>query len=137
MNSIISQNNKVILFFNTAKDFRDWLALNHNKEAGATVGFYNVKSEKKAMTYAEAVDIAICYGWIDSVRHKIDSDSYCNRFTPRKTVNNWSLLNIKKVQELTAKGLMTDAGLKVYQPSDKSLQEYEDWLETYLTCPTS
>jgi uncharacterized protein YdeI (YjbR/CyaY-like superfamily) len=132
MNTIIN-NNKTILFFNTTNDFRVWLSQNHDKEAGATIGYYNVKSGKKAMTYSESVDVAICYGWIDSVRHKIDADSYCNRFTPRKTMNNWSLLNIKKVQELTSKGLMTEAGLRVYKPTYKSLQEYEDWLEKYLT----
>jgi uncharacterized protein YdeI (YjbR/CyaY-like superfamily) len=121
----INHNGKTILFFSSANDFRDWLSQNYNKELSVTIGYYNVKSKKSAMTYSESVDVAICYGWIDSVRHKIDNDSYCNRFTPRKSVNKWSLVNIRKVHELSAKGLMTDAGFQVYKPTNESLQEYQ------------
>lgn len=106
-----------VVFFETAEDFRGWLKENHDKSKGITVGYYNVRSKKKSMTYPESIDQALCFGWIDSVRHKLDDESYSNRFTPRKNVRNWSDVNIKKMERLIAEGLMTPAGLKVYKPT--------------------
>lgn len=96
-----------VVFFETAGDFRVWLEENHDKSKGITVGYYNVRSKRKSMTYPESVDQALCFGWIDSVRHKLDDESYSNRFTPRKNVRNWSDVNIKKMERLIAEGLMT------------------------------
>ena len=102
-------------FFSTAEDFRQWLEPNHDKETELIVGFYNVKSGKQSMTWSEAVDQALCFGWIDGVRRKIDDESYSNRFTPRRASSNWSAVNIKKVEELTAKGLMMPSGIAAFE----------------------
>lgn len=102
-------------FFPTQTDFRQWLEENHGKETEIIVGYYNVKSVKKCMTWSESVDQALCFGWIDGVRRKIDEESYCNRFTPRKPNSNWSAVNIEKVEELTAKGLMKTAGIAAFE----------------------
>ena len=102
-------------FFATQEDFRRWLEENHEKESELIVGFYNVKSGKQSMTWSEAVDQALCFGWIDGVRRKVDDESYSNRFTPRRASSNWSAVNIKKVEELTEKGLMMPAGIAAFE----------------------
>lgn len=102
-------------FFADQSDFRRWLEENHAKETEIVVGFYNIKSGKKAMTWNEAVDQALCFGWIDGVRRKVDEESYSNRFTPRRANSNWSAVNIKKVAELTAQGLMMPAGIAAFE----------------------
>ena len=103
------------IFFPDQNDFRLWLGDNHETAAEIIVGFYNIKSGKGGMTWSEAVDQALCFGWIDSVRQKIDDESYCNRFTPRRPNSNWSTVNIKKVEELTANGLMRAAGIAAFE----------------------
>lgn len=102
-------------FFPTQEDFRRWLEENHEKETEIVVGFYNIKSGKQTFTWSEAVDQALCFGWIDGVRRKVDDESYSNRFTPRRANSNWSAVNIKKVEELTAKGLMKPAGIAAFE----------------------
>ena len=67
------------------------------------------------MTWSQSVDVALCFGWIDGVRRSIDNDSYCNRFTPRRPTSNWSTINIKKVEELSSRGLMHPAGLAAFK----------------------
>jgi uncharacterized protein YdeI (YjbR/CyaY-like superfamily) len=98
-------------FFATQSGFRKWLEKNHDKASELFVGFYKVSSGKPSMTWAESVDQAICFGWIDGVRKSIDNDSYFIRFTPRKPTSIWSAINIKKVGELSKQGLMHPAGL--------------------------
>lgn len=78
------------------------------------VGFYKVDSGKPSMTWPQSVDQALCFGWIDGIRKSIDSESYCIRFSPRKSTSNWSTINIRKVEELTKAGLMKPAGLEVF-----------------------
>jgi uncharacterized protein YdeI (YjbR/CyaY-like superfamily) len=102
-------------FFAKPSEFRTWLKKNHNKETEVIVGFYKVGIGKPSITWSEAVDQALCFGWIDGVRRSIDKDSYCNRFTPRRPGSNWSAINIKKVEDLTKKGLMQPPGLKAFE----------------------
>jgi uncharacterized protein YdeI (YjbR/CyaY-like superfamily) len=90
--------------------FRAWLEKNHNKEKELWVAYYKKSSGKKSMTYLEAVDVALCYGWIDGVGRSIDNESYSNRYTPRKPRSIWSLRNVGRVAEMEKLGLMTDAG---------------------------
>ena len=101
-------------FFSNPSEFRNWLQKNHSKETELLVGFYKVGSGKPNMSWSEAVDQALCFGWIDGVRRSIDNDSYCIRFTPRKPSSIWSAVNIKKITELTQKGLMHEAGLAAF-----------------------
>jgi uncharacterized protein YdeI (YjbR/CyaY-like superfamily) len=103
-----------ILFFSTPVEFRKWLQKYHQKKTELYVGFYKKGSGKISITWSQAVDQALCFGWIDSVRKSIDTESYCNRFTPRKPNSIWSAINIKKVEEMMRQGLMTPAGLKAF-----------------------
>lgn len=102
-------------FFATKEEFRKWLEENHIKEKEILVGFYKKDSGKPSMSWSESVDQALCFGWIDSVRRSVDSESYSNRFTPRKPNSTWSIINIKKVEELTKTGLMTVEGQKAFE----------------------
>lgn len=107
-------------FFETQDEFRKWLERNHNRETELIVGFYKVDSGKPSMSWSQSVDQALCFGWIDGVRKSIDKESYCIRFTPRKSTSNWSAINIKKIEELTKAGLMQPAGLKAFILRDES-----------------
>ncbi len=101
-------------FFSTQEDFRNWLDENHDKESEFFVGFYKVGSGIPSMTWSQSVDEALCYGWIDGVKHSIDEFSYQIRFTPRRKDSIWSAVNIKKIEELSTKGLMKPAGIESY-----------------------
>ncbi len=102
------------IFFEIPSLFRAWLAKNHDKEKELLVGFYKIKSGKQSMTWSESVDQALCFGWIDGVRKSADAESYTIRFTPRRPNSIWSDVNVKKVEELSAAGLMKESGLKAY-----------------------
>ena len=102
-------------FFRTQEDFRQWLEENHDKETEIIVGFYKVGLGKNYMNWSEAVDQAICFGWIDGIRRKVDEESYSNRFTPRRAGSNWSAVNIEKVRVLTGKGLMKPSGIAAFE----------------------
>ena len=102
------------IFFANQAAFRVWLAQHYDSENELLVGFYKISTGKPSMTWSESVDEALCFGWIDGVRKSIDNESYSIRFTPRKRTSIWSAININKVQELTAAGLMTDAGQKAF-----------------------
>jgi uncharacterized protein YdeI (YjbR/CyaY-like superfamily) len=107
-------------FFRSAAEFRAWLAANHAKASELMVGFYKVASGKGGITYREAVDEALCFGWIDGVRRGIDDDRYENRFTPRKPKSYWSDVNTKRAKELIAEGRMAPPGLAAYERRDAS-----------------
>ena len=101
-------------YFETPAEFRAWLAQNHATATELGVVLHRKASGKPSMTWSEAVDQALCFGWIDSIARRIDETSRVQRFTPRKARSNWSAVNIKKVGELTARGLMTPAGLAAF-----------------------
>lgn len=88
---------------------------NHDKEKELSVGFYKAGSGQQNMTWSESVDQALCFGWIDGVRHSIDDISYKIRFTPRKAASIWSKVNLEKMKELIDKNLVQEAGLKIYR----------------------
>ena len=97
-------------FFETPAEFRAWLENNHATAQEIGVVLHSRASGKPTMTWSEAVDQALCFGWIDSVSRRHDETSRVQRFSPRKPKSNWSAVNINKVAELTAQGLMTPAG---------------------------
>jgi uncharacterized protein YdeI (YjbR/CyaY-like superfamily) len=99
-----------VRFFETPEEWRAWLEANHATATEVEVGFRRKASGLPTMTWSQAVDEALCFGWIDGVRHSIDEVSYRNRFTPRKPASTWSKVNIAKVEALEAAGRMTDAG---------------------------
>ena len=97
-------------FFETPTDFRQWLEAHHTTEKELWVGFYKKATGLPSMTWSESVDQALCFGWIDGIRKSIDKISYKIRFTPRNPKSIWSAVNIKKMEELQAAGLMTPTG---------------------------
>jgi uncharacterized protein YdeI (YjbR/CyaY-like superfamily) len=97
-------------FFQTPAEFRKWLAKNHATATEIGVIFHSRASGKPTMTWSDAVDQALCFGWIDSVARRLDETSRVQRFSPRKPKSNWSAVNIRKVGDLTARGLMAPAG---------------------------
>ena len=98
----------------TRADWRQWLADNHAREKYVWLKLYKKASPTPSVTYSEAVDEALCFGWIDSMARKGDDDQhYIQYFTRRKPTSNWSGVNKDKVEKLTAAGLMTDAGQRL------------------------
>jgi uncharacterized protein YdeI (YjbR/CyaY-like superfamily) len=106
------------IFFESADQFRAWLAAHHAAETEVLVGFHKKMTGKSTMTWSESVDQALCFGWIDGRRHSLGPDGYTIRFTPRKPSSNWSTINVAKVEELTRRGLMDEAGLVAYARRD-------------------
>ncbi|HZN07683.1 MAG TPA: YdeI/OmpD-associated family protein [Pyrinomonadaceae bacterium] len=105
-------------FFTSPEKFRQWLQKNHDSANELLVGFHKKDSGKKSITYAEALDEALCFGWIDGVRKRLDETSYTIRFTPRKPKSIWSNVNVKHVERLKKEGRMAEPGLKVYAQRD-------------------
>ena len=102
-------------FFDTPADFRAWLANHHTSAAELWVGFRKKATGMPSITWPEAVDQALCFGWIDGLRKTVDAGAYMIRFTPRRAGSNWSAVNIQRVAALTAAGLMQPAGLRAYE----------------------
>jgi uncharacterized protein YdeI (YjbR/CyaY-like superfamily) len=100
----------VTVFFADASQWRAWLAENHMSADELVVGFWKRGSGKPSMTWSESVDEALCSGWIDSVRRRIDDESYSIRFTRRQPKSTWSAVNVAKVAALQASGRMMPAG---------------------------
>jgi uncharacterized protein YdeI (YjbR/CyaY-like superfamily) len=122
-----------VIFFATPAKFRAWLARQHDKVTEQWVGFRKKHTGKPSITWPEAVDVALCYGWIDGVRYRIDEESYKIRFTPRKPGSTWSSVNVKRVEELTTLGLMAPAGLAAFGKAGKSgIYAYEQRNEARL-----
>lgn len=105
-------------FFKSGDDFRNWLDKNHGKQQELLLGFYKKASGNSGITYQEALDEALAYGWIDGIRKSVDDASYTIRFTPRKPKSIWSMVNIKRVGELTKLGRMQAPGLKAFEGRD-------------------
>lgn len=102
-------------FFKTPADFRKWLEKNHATAPELLVGFHKKGSGKPSITWPESVSEALCFGWIDGIRKRVDDDSYTIRFSPRRPRSIWSAINIKMAQGLVAEGRMQAAGLKAFE----------------------
>jgi uncharacterized protein YdeI (YjbR/CyaY-like superfamily) len=102
-------------FFPSPPDWRAWLEEHHDKLQQLWVGFYKRSSGKPSITWPEAVADALCFGWIDGVRKSLDKSSYVIRFTPRSPGSIWSAVNIKRVGELKAMGLMRPRGIQAFE----------------------
>jgi uncharacterized protein YdeI (YjbR/CyaY-like superfamily) len=115
-------------FFRSPAEFRKWLEKNHDRESELLVGFYKKSSGKRGITYEEALDQALCFGWIDGVRRSVDDERSTIRFTPRRQKSNWSLKNIRRVDELTELGRMAPPGIAAFErrdPSDAGTYSFE------------
>src|SRR5882672_11010216 len=102
-------------YFAQPADFRRWLEKHHATETELLVGFYKKDSGRPSITWPESVKEALCFGWIDGIRRKVDEQSYSIRFTPRKRTSIWSAVNIKYANELIAQGLMRPPGFAAFE----------------------
>lgn len=101
----------------TRAGWRKWLERNHEKRAEIWLVFRKVATGKRQLAYAEAVEEALCFGWIDTTVRTLDGESYMQRFTPRTNMKNWSTLNLDRFARMEAAGLMTEAG-RAKKPRD-------------------
>lgn len=111
MPGLVHKDNKPIHYFKNQKEFEKWLQKNFSKEDAIWLRLYKKNSGAKSINYAEALDVALCYGWIDGLVNKYDEDSYLQRFTPRRPKSLWSKKNVEKVERLIAEGKMKVPGL--------------------------
>ena len=109
-----------IIFFPTPKDLRKWFSENHQATTEVWVGFYKKGTGHPSITWPESVDEALCYGWIDGIRKRIDEVSYKIRFTPRRARSIWSAINIKRVAVLTDEGRMQPPGIRAFQAREEN-----------------
>jgi uncharacterized protein YdeI (YjbR/CyaY-like superfamily) len=122
-------------YFATAAEFRDWLKEHHDTADELWMGVYKKGSGIPSITWSEAVDEALCYGWVDSIRKGIDQKRYMNRFTPRKPDSNWSEVNMRRVEELIGQRRMRAPGLKAYRartPRKAGTYSYEQRYDVKL-----
>lgn len=106
-------------YFASPAAFRRWLTTHHRSATELLVGFYKKATGRANMTWPESVDEALCVGWIDGVRRRVDDERYSIRFTPRRATSNWSAINVARVKVLTEAGRMRAAGLAAYDRLDK------------------
>jgi uncharacterized protein YdeI (YjbR/CyaY-like superfamily) len=102
----------VPFFFENQKEWRDWLIENHNKFREIWIKYYKKNSGKPSLVYREALEEALCFGWIDGMVKRIDDECYMQRFTPRRPTGNWSEVNINLALQLQSEGRMHSSGLK-------------------------
>lgn len=103
------------LEFETEKLFESWLAKNHSTSSGIWLKIFKKGSARLTVSYAQALDVALCYGWIDSQKKTFDEDAWIQRFTPRGTKSTWSKVNSSHVERLIAEGRMRPPGLRAVE----------------------
>lgn len=106
------KNDIEIFYPSSTSEWRQWLEKNHFSKQSVWIVFYKKNSDKKSITWSESVDVALCFGWIDSKKIKIDDETSHQFFSKRKSKSTWSKINKEKVKTLIDQGLMADAGFK-------------------------
>ncbi|MGE0351922.1 MAG: YdeI family protein [Gemmatimonadales bacterium] len=106
--------------FRTPAAFRTWLRGHHRTTAELIVRCFKVHAADRGITYAQALDEALCFGWIDGVRRAYDEDTFTVRFTPRKPRSNWSRVNVRHVERLVREGRMKQPGLAAFEAREES-----------------
>ena len=106
-------------FFSTPDKFNAWLKKYGDSKDELIVGYYKKATGKPSITWEESVDEALCYGWIDGIRRRIDDESYCIRFTPRRPTSIWSARNIERVNVLTKEKRMQAAGIRAFEKGSR------------------
>ena len=114
--------------FRTPAAFRAWLERNHSTATELEIRLFKVHAAHRGITYSQALDEALCFGWIDGVTHSLDDDSYRQRFTPRRARSTWSRRNVEHVARLTKAGRMAPPGLAAYAARDR-LQAPATWYD--------
>jgi uncharacterized protein YdeI (YjbR/CyaY-like superfamily) len=108
-----------VLVFATRDEMRAWFEANHETATEAFIGYYRKGVPKTSTTWEEAVEEALCVGWIDGITFRVDDEVTANRFTPRRRTSSWSAVNIAKVAELRAAGRMRPAGIRAFEERDR------------------
>ena len=108
--------------FRTPATFRAWLEAHHATTKELELRLFKVHAAHRGLTYAQALDEALCFGWIDGVVHRLDEDSFRQRYTPRKPRSNWSRRNIEHVERLKKAGRMAPSGLAAYEAREAQRQ---------------
>jgi uncharacterized protein YdeI (YjbR/CyaY-like superfamily) len=103
------------IFFSSPQEFYDWLEDHHEAEAEVYVGYWKKATGRASLTWSEAVDQALCFGWIDGRVNRIDGERHMQRFTPRRPNSNWSNVNVAKVERLIEEGRMRPAGFAAFE----------------------
>jgi len=122
------------VYFKTAAEFRRWLAAHHANERELLVGFYKKASGKPSISYKESVDEALCFGWIDGIKKRVDGERYTHRFTPRKKDSIWSSVNAARVKALIALKRMAKPGLEAWarrDPKKTGIYSFENRPKTF------
>jgi uncharacterized protein YdeI (YjbR/CyaY-like superfamily) len=107
-----------VAYFDGPEAWRAWLETHHADATELWVGYHKRATGRPSLTWAESVDQALCFGWIDGIRKRVDDERYTIRFTPRTARSVWSRVNIERVAELNAQGLMRPAGLTAFAARD-------------------
>jgi uncharacterized protein YdeI (YjbR/CyaY-like superfamily) len=107
-------------FFENPEQLRAWFEAHHEDAEELLVGFYKKGSGRPSITWPQSVDEALCFGWIDGIRRRIDDEAYSIRFTPRRARSIWSAVNVKRAGELIEQGRMTPAGLAAFEARDEA-----------------
>jgi uncharacterized protein YdeI (YjbR/CyaY-like superfamily) len=110
-------------FFRTPKELRAWYEANHDQRSELLIGFWKKDTGKDSVTYQEALDEALAYGWIDGIRRSLGAEAYTIRYTPRKKTSIWSQVNIRRIAELDAAGRMHPAGHQAFSARDPERQK--------------
>jgi uncharacterized protein YdeI (YjbR/CyaY-like superfamily) len=103
------------VYFPSPRAMRDWLEANHATAAELWVGIYKKGVDRTGVTLAEAQDVGMCFGWVDSMSRRVDDESYMVRFTPRRQRSNWTPGNVARAEQLIAEGLMHDSGRSAFE----------------------
>jgi uncharacterized protein YdeI (YjbR/CyaY-like superfamily) len=106
------------VYFDDAAALRRWFEKNHAAATELFIGFLKKVPGRTSLTYAEALDEALCFGWIDGVRRSLDEERWYQRYTPRKAKSTWSLVNIRHVERLEKEGRMAPPGRKAFEARD-------------------
>jgi uncharacterized protein YdeI (YjbR/CyaY-like superfamily) len=103
------------IYFRSVRELRSWLQKHQASASEVVIGFFSKSSQQRGLTYAEALDEALCFGWIDGLVRRVDADRHTRRFTPRKPTSIWSNINVNHVRRLMREGRMQPSGLAAFQ----------------------
>ena len=124
------------IYFESPEQLRDWFDANHETAAELWLGYWKKATGRPTVTWAQAVDEALCVGWIDTTRYSVDDERSRQRFTPRRKGSNWSVVNIANVERLTREGRMRPAGLRAFEARTEArsaVYSYEQRHQARLT----
>ena len=142
MSPVAGPTRDEVLVFETPADLRAWFEANHDTATEAFIGYYRRGVDKPSTSWVQAVEEALCFGWIDGITFRVDDEVTANRFTPRRRTSNWSAVNIAEVAELRAAGRMHPAGIRPFEERDRrrdQIYSYErppqelpsEWIERF------